>query len=568
MSPAFLKGGIALRAGKPHAVHRDEMSKFYSQGRNLILCALVALVATAKDDPASHHHDLGEVNFPVSCTPEAQGTFGRGVALLHSFWYDEAEKTFSHVIRIDPACTMAYWGIAMSLYHPLWSPPTMADLTKGSGAIEKANSIGTKTQRERDYVAAIQVFYKDYDKAPHRDRALAWRDAMQRLSARYPEDREAAIFYALALIATAPPTDKTYASQKQAAEILNRILPEQPNHPGVIHYLIHSYDSPQLAILALPAARSYAKIAPESPHALHMPSHIFTRLGLWDESIQSNLASAAAAKSQLAKILPAATSQDQLHAMDYLAYAYLQTCQDEKAKHVVDEAASVSKVDQQVFQAAYALAAIPARYVLERRRWSAAAALQVRPTWFPWMRFQYAEAVTHFARALGSARSGNISEARAGIQELTRMEQTLRPRHEDYDWSRQVAVQRLAALAWLEHAEGNQPAALRSMRAAAGLEDGMNKHPVTPGPVLPARELLGELYMELDEPARALPEFEAVLQSSPNRFNAIYGAARAAELSHDRKKAKERYSQLVQLCGHADTQRLELQNARAFLQRR
>jgi tetratricopeptide (TPR) repeat protein len=544
------------------------MTRFSSQTRNSVLYVLVAAAAIAQDKPASHHHDLERVNFPVACTPEAQKTFERGVALLHSFWYDEAEKTFSQVIRIDRTCAMAYWGIAMSLYHPLWSPPAASDLRQGIIAIERANSIGPKTQRERDYVAAIEVFYKDSDKFSHRYRALAWRDAMQRLSARYPEDREAAIFYALTLIATAPPTDKTFASQKQAAEILNDILPEQPGHPGVVHYLIHSYDSPQLAILALPAARSYAKIAPTSPHALHMPSHIFTRLGLWEESIESNLASAAAAKNQMAKTLPGAISQDQLHAMDYLAYAYLQTCQDQETKQVVGEAASVSKLDQQVFQAAYALAAIPARYVLERRRWSASAALQMQPTWFPWTGFPYAEAIIHFARALGSARSGNISEARAEMEELTRIEQTLRQRQEDYDWSRQVTVQRLAALAWLQHAEGDQLSALGSMRAAADLEDGMEKHPVTPGPVLPARELLGELFMELDEPARALPEFEKVLQSSPNRFNAIYGSARAAELSRNRKKAEERYSELVQLCGRADTQRLELQNARAFLQRR
>ena len=544
------------------------MARFSSQARNLVLYVLVAAAAIAQDDPASHHHDLGRVNFPVACTPEAQKTFERGVALLHSFWYDEAEKTFSQVIRIDRTCAMAYWGTAMSLYHPLWTPPAAADLRKGIIAIEKANSIGPKTQRERDYVAAIEVFYKDSDKLPHRDRALAWRDAMQRLSVRYPEDHEAAIFYALALIATAPPTDKTFASQKQAAEILNDILPEQPDHPGVVHYLIHSYDSPQLAILALPAARSYAKIAPASPHALHMPSHIFTRLGLWEESIESNLASAAAAKNEMAKTLPGAISQDQLHAMDYLAYAYLQTCQDQEAKQVVDEAASVSRLNQQVFQAAYALAAIPARYVLERRRWSASAALQIQPTWFPWMSFPYAEAIIHFARALGSARSGSVSEARAEMEELTRIEQTLRQRQENYDWSRQVAVQRLAALAWLQHVEGDQLSALGSMRAAADLEDGMEKHPVTPGPVLPARELLGELFMELDEPARALPEFEKVLQSSPGRFNAIYGSARAAELSRNRKKAEERYSELVRLCGRADTQRLELQNARTFLQRR
>ena len=568
MSPTFRLRCIAILTQTRETVLTHKMPRYLFQLRGLFLCGLMAVAVPGAANSENHQHDVGHIHFPVSCTPEAQKAFEHGVALVHSFWYDEAEKTFSSVIRVDPACAMAYWGIAMSLYHPVWFPPTPSDLRKGIAAIEKANSIGAKTQRERDYIAAIDEFYKDSDKVPHRQRALSWRNAMQRLSARYPEDHEAAIFYALALIATAPPADKTYTNQKQAAAILNRILPEQPDHPGIAHYLIHSYDSPRLAILALPAARTYAKIAPASPHALHMPSHIFTRLGLWDESIQSNLASAAAAKSQMAKTLPAATSQDQLHAMDYLAYAYLQTCQDEKAKRIVDEAASVSRVDQQVFQAAYAFAAIPARYALERRRWSAAAALQVRPAWFPWVHFRYAEAITHFARALGSARSGNIAQARAGIEELTEIEQTIRQRQEDYDWSAQVEVQRLTALAWLKHAEGNEESALRSMRAAADLEDTMEKHPVTPGPMLPARELLGELLMELDQPARALPEFEEVLRSSPNRFNAIYGAGRAAELCRDRKKAKARYSQLLQLCGHADAQRLELQNAQAFLEAR
>ncbi len=544
------------------------MPKYLFEISRWFLCGLLAVAVSGAADSADHQHDVGHVHFPVSCTPDAQRAFEHGVALVHSFWYDEAEKTFSSVTRLDPACAMAYWGIAMSLYHPLWFPPSPSDLRKGIAAIEKANSIGAKTQRERDYIAAIEQFYKNSDNVPHRQRALAWRNAMQRLSARYPEDHEAAIFYALSLIATAPPADKTYTNQKQAAAILNRLLPEQPGHPGIAHYLIHSYDSPRLAILALPAARTYAKIAPASPHALHMPSHIFTRLGLWDESIQSNLASVAAAKSQMAKASSAATSQDQLHAMDYLAYAYLQTCQDEKAKRVVEEAASVSRLDQQVFQAAYAFAAIPARYALERRRWSAAAALQVRPAWFPWTQFPYAEAITHFARALGSATSGNIAQARAEIEELTAIEQTLRLRQEGYDWAAQVEVQRLTALAWLKHAERNEESAVRSMRAAADLEDTMEKHPVTPGPVLPARELLGELLMELDQPVRALPEFEELLRSSPNRFNAIYGAGRAAELCRDRKKAQERYSQLLQLCGHADAQRLEFQNAQAFLEAR
>ncbi|MGA7411749.1 MAG: hypothetical protein WBW33_14825 [Bryobacteraceae bacterium] len=566
MSPTFRLRGIAIFAQIREAVLAHNMPKYLFRISGWFLCGLIVVPVAGAANSEDHQHDVGHIHFPVSCPPEAQKAFEHGVALIHSFWYDEAEKAFSGVIRLDPGCAMAYWGIAMSFYHPLWAPPTPSDLRKGIGAIEKAASIGAETQRERDYIAAMGEFYQNRDTVPDRQRSLAWRNAMQRLSVRYPQDHEAAIFYALALIATAPPADKTYTNQKRAAAILNRMLPEQPDHPGITHYLIHSYDSPQLAILALPAARAYAKIAPASPHALHMPSHIFTRLGLWDESIQSNLASAAAAKSQMMKTLPTASSLDQLHAMDYLVYAYLQTCQDEKAKRIVDDAASVSTVDQQVFQAAYAFAAIPARYALERRRWSAAAALQLQPAWFPWVQFRYAEAIIHFARALGSAHAGNIAQARAEIAELAKIEQTVRQHQEGYDWAAQVEVQRLAAVAWLKHAEGNQESALRSMRAAAQLEDTIEKHPVTPGPVLPARELLGELLMELDQPARALPEFEAVLRSFPNRFNATYGAGRAAEICRDPKKAEQLYSQLLQLCGHADTQRLELQNARAFLE--
>jgi hypothetical protein len=532
------------------------------------LMGLVVLGVLSAVDQEHHGHELGSVHFPVSCTPTAQERFDRGIALLHSFWYDEAEKTFSEVTRMEPACAMGYWGAAMSLYHPIWARPAPADLKKGAAAVQMAKSAGAKTQRERDYIAAIEAFYKDSDKVDHRERALRWRNAMRQLSARYPEDREAAIFFALALIATAPAYDKTYASQKQAAEILNRILPEQPNHPAIAHYMIHSYDSPQLAILALPAARSYARIAPAVPHALHMPSHIFVRLGLWQDSIDSNLASAAAAKSYIAKTLPGAASQDQLHAMDYLVYAYLQTCRDREARSVTEEAAAVSKVDQEVFQAAYAFAAIPARYALERRRWSAAASLEVRPAAFPWSRFSYAEAITHFARALGAARSGNPSLARAEIEKLSAIQKSLAGLKQEYDWSVPVEVQRLTALAWVAHAEGHNYGALRWMRSAAELEDKTDKHPVTPGPVLPAHELLGELFLELNQPALAFPEFEAALRSSPKRFNATYGAARSAELSGDRKRASDRYSELLQLCGEGETSRLELQNARAFLQKR
>ncbi len=488
--------------------------------------------------------------------------------MLHSFWYDEAAKTFSQIVRAEPGCAMAYWGIAMSLYHPVWAPPSATDLKNGAAAVAKAKSAGAKTERERDYIAAIDVFYRDAAKLGHRERALAWRTSMQQLSAKYPQDPEAAIFFALSLIATAPAGDKTYANQKQAAAILNRLLPGHPDHPGIAHYMIHGYDSPQLAILALPAARSYARTAPASAHALHMPSHIFTRLGLWQDSIDSNLASAAVAKDYAAKARPGATSQDQLHAMDYLEYAYLQTCRDADAKRVVEDAVAVSSLDQQVFQAAYAFAAIPARYTLERRRWSDAAALAVRPSWFPWAQFRFAEAIVHFARALGSARIGNATISRAEIKELSAIHNALAQAPQDYDWATQVEIQRLAASAWLAHAERRNDAALTSMRAAADLEDRTDKHPVTPGPVLPARELLGELLMELNRPASALPEFEKVLTGSPRRFNATYGAARAAELTGNLPKAKERYSELLQLCGQSGSARLELQNAAAFLQGR
>ncbi len=512
-----------------------------------------------------HHHGLGSVRFPVSCTPAAGELFSRGVALLHSFWYDEAEKTFRAVVTTDPACAMGYWGIAMSRYHPLWAPPADADLQEGRAAIEQGVSAGARTRRERDYIAALELFYRNPETLNHRSRALAWQRAMQRLSARYPTDNEAATFYALALLATASATDKAYVNQKRAAAILNRVLNEQPDHPGVAHYLIHSYDSPQLAGLALPAARAYARIAPEAPHALHMPSHIFTRLGMWQDSIASNLASAAAARKHAAATSPGATAQDELHAMDYLVYAYIQRGQDEEARKIVEQAAAVSRVDQEVIQAGYALAAIPARFALERRRWSDAAALQVQPSSFPWARFRYAEAITAFARAVGFARSGNASRARQEAQTLAAIRAGLPSAEGMYDWGGQVEIQRQAAMGWLAHAEGNDEKALALMRSAAELEDASDKHPVTPGPVLPARELLGELLMEMNRPVLALREFNSVLSSSPGRFNATYGAARAAELSGDRRTARRRYSQLLQLCAPDSMTRVELQNARAFL---
>ena len=530
--------------------------------------ALLSVLAVRAQEPHQHTHDtsekLGLVNFPVSCSPAGQTQFNRATAMLHSFWYDEAEKAFSAVAATDPGCAMGYWGVAMSLYHPVWAPSTGPELQRGWAAIEKAKAVGAKTERERDYIAAIEAFYKDFDKLDHRTRAVAYEKAMEKVYLTYSKDREAAIFYALALLGTALPTDKTYANQKRAADILNKVLPEEPEHPGVAHYLIHSFDYPQLARLALPAARSYAKIAPASPHALHMPSHIFTRLGLWDESIQSNIASAAAAASHVAKTHPGAASFDQLHAMDYLVYAYLQGAQDQKAERVLEQTRTFNRVDAEVFAAAYAFGAIPARYALERRRWAEAARLQVHPTSFPWDRFRYAEAMTYFARAVGAARNGEAAVARKDFEKLSSIQSALAEAKDGY-WANQVEIQRRLAAAWLARAEKRDEEALKLMRAAVELEASTEKHPVTPGPIIPAREMLGDMLIELNQPGQALREFETSLRDSPNRFNGLYGAAHAAELSGDLKTASAYYGKVVALSDKADGMRVELQRAKQFL---
>jgi tetratricopeptide (TPR) repeat protein len=507
---------------------------------------------------------LGRVNFTVSCNSASQQQFNRAAALLHSFWYEEAEKAFVQVTKTDPKCGMGYWGIAMSSYHPVWSPPVPAELRNGSAAVQQANVVGARTQRERDYIAAIGAFYKDADKFDHRTRALGYEKAMEQLYVRYPKDHEAAVFYALALLGTALPTDKSYANQRKASEILNKVLLSEPEHPGVAHYLIHSFDYPALAPLALAAARSYARIAPSSPHALHMPSHIFTRLGLWQESIESNIASATTARNYVARMHPGAASFDQLHAMDYLAYAYLQTAQDGKVKEIVDAIFRMNKVDANTVAAAYAFGAIPARYALERRQWSEAAALKVHPADFPWNDFPYAEAMIYFARSLGASRSGDTARASKDIEQLSSIQRSLAEAGERY-WATQVEIERRSAAAWLAHAEGKQEEALKLMRSAVDLEGSTEKHPVTPGPILPARELLGELLLELREPQQALKEFEASLLVSPNRFNGLYDAARAAELAGDRAKAASYYAKLTTLGEHSDGTRPALQAARAFL---
>jgi tetratricopeptide (TPR) repeat protein len=534
--------------------------------RFLLLTAFVSVGAVNAQEPHQHQHEatekLGQVRFPISCKPATQQKFHRALALLHSFQYIEAESAFAEITASEPDCAMAWWGVAMSLYHPLWVPPTPAELQKGREAMAKAKAANPGTRREKDYLAALDTFYKDADKFDHWQRARAYASAMEGVYRRYPQDREAAIFYALALNGTAPASDKNLTNRTKAAQILYRIWPLEPDHPGIAHYLIHSYDYPSLARLALTAARRYAKVAPSSAHALHMPSHIFTRLGMWPDSIQSNLASAASAK---AKAQADGATHDELHALDYLMYAYLQGAQDEQAKNILDKAQAFSKVDEVVFQVAFAWTAIPARFTLERRRWQEAASLTLPSVRFPWERFRFAEANIYFARAVGAGRTGNSAVARQEIQRLASIQEALGAVKAGFDWAKQVQIQHHAAAAWLAQAEGKSGEAERLLRAAAELEDSTDKHPVTPGAILPAREMLGDLLLELKQPAQALKEYETVLQTTPNRFNSLYGAAHAAELAGNRQKARAFYRKLITICGQAKGNRPELQMAKAYM---
>ena len=539
----------------------------------LLVVTLVFCSIIARAQHGDHRHEpsekLGRVNFVVSCTPAAQKQFNRAVAWLHSFEYEEAEKAFKEVAATDPRCGMAYWGVAMSNYHPLWAAPTTDELKRGWAAVEQAKLAGARTQRERDYIAAMEAFYKDTDKVDQRTRTFAYHEAMKRLYESNRTDHEAGVFYALTLIATGMISgDKTYAREKEAAQILNRVLARQPQHPGVAHYLIHSYDYPALAQLALPAARSYAKIAPASAHAQHMPSHIFIRLGLWQEAIRSNLDAESSAKAFARRHKMPGAWDEQLHAMDYLAYAYLQSAQDKQAWAVLDELNKIQSVEPQTFKVAYAFAAIPARYVLERKRWDEATKLSLPANtvkMFPWQHFGWAEAHIHFARAIGFARSGEVSSARVEVDKLAALKESLTIGQGEYDWAKQVDIERQIAAAWLAFAEGKHDEALKLMRAAAELDDATDKHPVTPGSILPAREQLGELLLELKQPSVALAEFETSLRSAPERFNGLYGAARAASLAADQKKARSYYTKLMALTREADTPRPEIAEAKAFL---
>ena len=544
------------------------MKRFPFLSSFALAAALAASPARAQEE---HHHSHGEteqfgvVNFPASCRAEALPTLTRAVAQLHSFGYEEARLSFEEVLRTDPGCAIAYWGIAMTYYHPLWAPPGAEELAAGRAAAGKAAELGGKTEREKAFIAAIDAFYRDSEKTPHGPRAQAYSRAMEEASRRFPDDHEVAIFYALSLLGTAPPSDTTYAHQKKAAAILNGILPLEPQHPGIAHYMIHSFDYPELAAEALPAARAYSKIAPSSAHALHMPSHIFTRMGLWTESIDSNLASAESGRVLVARRHPGSASFDTLHALDYLEYAYLQIGDEHSARRVLEETGNARRFDEPSFAAGYAIVAVPSRWALERRDWKGAAELRPPAVALPWDRFSYAPAITEFSRALGAARSGRPEAAREPLAKLTEIQSKLAasPVPGPYDWAAQVESMRLAAAAWLAYAEGRKEEALVLARSAADLDEKAGKHPVTPGSILPPRELLGDMLLEMGRPEEALRAYEASLREAPGRFNSLYGAGRAAEAADRREVAARMYGALLAQCV-AGSPRVELARARKF----
>jgi hypothetical protein len=497
---------------------------------------------------------LGTVHFETSCKPEAQILFDRGMLYQHSFWYRASQRAFEDALKADPECGIAYWGIALSL---LWNPhvPTPAkNLAEGAVMLAKANTAGAKSQRELDYLGALAVMYADHEKLDHRTRIQAYTKAMGELAQRYPNDDEAQIYYALALNTSASPADKTYANQLKGAAILEPIAKRQPQHPGVAHYLIHLYDYPPIAEKGLDAARRYAKVAPASAHAQHMPSHVFTRVGYWKDSIASNVESSRVARADK-------EGHDQLHAMDYLVYAYLQLGQDNKAEAIIDEMNAVTGFTETFIAGPYALAASPARYAVERGDWKAAAALQVRPS-----PLAHVQAVTHFARALGAARSGNPDAAKVDIAKLANLRDRLREAKDAY-WAEQVDIQRQVATAWLLHAENKRDEALSAMSAAADAEDKTEKHPVTPGVPKPARELYGVMLLENGNAKEAIAAFEATLRKEPNRLGAYVGAAIASDKSGDNVKARAYYKKVVEIADAADDGRTDVADARAFLQK-
>jgi len=520
----------------------------------------------------------GKVDFPVSCAATAKPEFTRGVALLHSFFYEEARRAFTSVAEQDPKCAMARWGIGMTWWHPIWTPPTPDEMKAGKIAIDQAMKMNSGTERERGFISALNVYYNTPDgSAPvavgqschgpvgPRDRVVAYEKAMRQLHDKYPNDFEVEAFYAFAVLAVgyATPTDTTLSKQLEAATLLGKLWKKNPNHPGVVHYLIHCYDYPALADRGLVAAQSYGSIAPWVPHALHMPSHIFTRLGMWDESIESNRASSEASRAYARMRQRDATEAEELHALDYMVYSYLQEAQDSKAKEIVDFAGSVRKTNPELeFSAAYALASIPARYALERNDWNSAATLNV-PNVPHWSTFPFMEGLIEYAHALGRAHTGDLDGARKAIVRMQQLREATKDPKFDY-FKQHLELQMEAASAWIAYAEGKKDEAIEMLRRSADAEDVLGKHPVSPGALVPIREQLGSALLDVGRPKEAGQEFQAALKIYPGRFRAMYGAALAAEQTGDRQAAQQLYAKLATQTAKSGASREELKRIRDY----
>jgi len=535
---------------------------FFSIG--LLACAVAqersrAAAADAQQTVAAGR--FGEAHFPVSCNADAQTRFDLAVAMLHSFFYPEVAKAFNRVLDVDPNCAMAYWGVAISQRpNPLVPPFPTAALKAGLEAAQKGLDSNPKTQREKDWLAAIRVFFKDYDTKDHLTRVASYAKAMQQVHEHYPDDTEAAVFYALALNESADLSDKTYANQKRAASILERVLAEHPSHPGAIHYLIHSYDYAPMAHHAIDAANKYAAIAPAAPHALHMPAHIYSMMGMWEDSVKTNQASLDCAREYAAKNFQGAAHPTEPHLLDFMEYAYLQLGKDDQARKLVERAASIEKFPATPMGVDTGMAAVPARFALERGAWAEAASLALRPT-----TYGYAEAITRFARAIGSAKTGNLVAARSELDKMLAIQKAYAGKSDSLYWAAQTEVLTNAASGWIARAEGRNEDAVNLLRTAADLEDSSEKHVVMENRLFPVREQLGYLLLELGRPQEALFEFEKSLAATPKRLRGLYGAGKAAELLGDTDKGRAHFRNLVEQTRNAEVDRDEIREARKVL---
>ena len=535
----------------------------------LLFVSLLASAAFADDDQDKdhHHHEdltetqLGTVHFPISCAASVQKPFARGVALLHSFWYEEAEKEFLQIAKDDPKCAMAHWGVAMSIWHQLWNEPDAKVIARGLDEAKAARKLVCKAiPREQAYIAAIAAFYSDSEKSAHQARAKSYSDAMRTVYESYPDDHEAATFYALSLLASEPHNDATFANRKAAAAILEKLFAIEPDHPGVAHYLIHSYDKPQLAQLGIPAARRYAQVAPAAPHALHMPSHIFARVGLWQDDINSNLASVAATRKTAAMHMGGAGHQ--FHAMDFLFYAYLQSGRESDARALMDEVKAMPEMHDMYgvgFDPHLATEAhFAALYPLEMRDWATAASLT--PVAVPGTAENSA---TYWAKAIGAAHLQQTEEVRKDVAAIEAIHQKF-VADKKKDFAEATDNDLKQAQAWLAFAQGKYDDAVETLRPIADKEDALGDEPQG----IPTREMIADILLEAKRPQQALAEYQTDLKFNPNRFNGLYGAARAAEESGKQNEANEYYATLVKVCAGGSSTRPELSHARELLARK